>query len=61
MPLSKNMNIRVDGDIRAGLGEILQRAGPDVKMADVVRRAMRELIARELGPGWKPPGPAGSQ
>lgn len=49
MPLEDSLNVRVDAQIRAGLEAIRERAGPDVTLADIVRRALREFIAREAG------------
>lgn len=49
MPLEETLNVRVDAQIRDALEAIRERAGPDVTLADIVRRALREYITRETG------------
>jgi hypothetical protein len=56
MPLRENLNLRLDEQMRADLEAIRDRSGPDVSLADVARRALREFIARELGGGQDHPG-----
>lgn len=54
--LTRNLNVRLDDDLRGGIDAVCQRDGPDVSIADIVRRALREFLERELGQGWQDRG-----
>lgn len=49
-----NFTFRLPERMRADLETIRDRGGGDTSLADVVRRALRELIARELGEDAQP-------
>ena len=48
-PKSDNLNVRLDPELRGALERIRDREGPDVTLADLVSRALREFVARESG------------
>jgi Arc/MetJ-type ribon-helix-helix transcriptional regulator len=50
-PKDRNLNVRVSEELLAAMEALRDRAGPDVTVADVVRRALREYVARELPEG----------